>query len=1708
MFFAANPGESGELPIGTYQVGLSGLVGADAANYVLASSGNTPNRVAITPRPLTFTLSGGSSNTTYGTAAELPGFALSNIVAGDSISGSMAAFRVGVAYAPGAKTPAGSYVWGVDALTGLGAGNYLVSFAGSSLFPLNVAPKPVSWQVAGGSAVYGDALSNTTTLQGVLPGDEVKGQLQAIDGSGNAVARPVVGTAYTAAVTSLGGTASGNYALQPAGNTAGGLSITPRPVGYNVANVGFTYGNLATPGAITLANVVPGETLNPTLGIRASGGAVVTLTERTDAGQYQQQVTALGNANYMLAATGNTPGVLTIAPRALTFAAPDVTSIYGDIADLSARATVSGVLFGDAVRAGATVRDSQYYYPWNAGSYADVFRVGSLEGSKAGNYVLTDTGSRLGSQTILPRQVTYAVDVLAGGSRNPNQVYGTLRTYQFGTPFDASGSLSGLLPDDRFSVFMQPTAPAMSQSSGGYYNVGAYTWSQGKLTGSRAGNYVIAPGGNTDFTLNITPRSDVMSFYLMRDGAMPVNSIEYGSTGSAALLLNYPRLYGDDVQATAAVTAGGTTYTSLPGRLPVGGYSIGLLGNALSGADAANYRPVVVPHGFQVTQKPLAAQIDGSWTTYGTQAVVSTPRLFGVVEDDQVAGVVTVTNSAGTPVTLAPRSAAGDYAMAITGLAGAAASNYYLETRNQGANYNFSSRLSIAQKVLGYSVNASDLKLTYGDYVTLPNMLSGVLPGDAVSVTPQAIPLGATATGSHATRDLSARPLLDAGRYSYAGALSGADAANYRVPELGTLVVDKRVVSANFLTKDRTYGTYTPMDVTLNNIVAGQQLLFVNNDYARYSERSPAGLYADYLTLIGDNAPNYLLSNPYREWRIAQKPLAIGAASQVNTTYGTAGSFGTFDVSGIQFNDDVSVLVRGNGLPNRIVAPDASGQLPSLVQQNAGNYAFALSLTGWNSGNYRIDGNAQGMMSIAPKPLTLTAETSPATFYGSAAKVATLGGVLFNDDVGLTVAGGLPSARLMPDASGALAYSNRVNVGSYGFAIGSALSGEKSGNYTLANGASGQLTVTPKPIIYTVDDASGQYGNFAPCDSRACNRWSTGVPLGQARFEGVLTGDTVGGSVAVLDLNGRAGVIDSTTPAGTYFQVVTGLTGASAGNYRIADSGSRPGILTMNPVWMRYSTTSGVFLPSIGVVGQPGVATLQVAGKDGPLNGDSVTPVVGLFDGNTQITDFPAYIRTLSPSQLNGRRFYYEVVGLQGPHAGNYRILHDGSIGTLDFYLNSSLGLNYASTSIEVPKTEEIKPFTLPDRELKNTIATTSLTPDFGRNITINSSSGSVTTDGASGRVEGSASGVAGADVQLGPVNLSTQASGAAGALLTYGITGVTLRANANSHIDVMMQVGPGYVMAGLQADAALESTLGPTGAALAAQVKVGASATTGASGSLGNGVGDGHLSTTVSSFAIARTDYNIGLKDSKLQQSLDLVIGSGVSAGARGGISGSTGSIDAGVTVYSPGTFGAKLDISAGIKDGALAVGFDIGAQIGIAGLDLSFSFSIDPMAFASTIANSAFGKAVLSAFGIDTSPRPPRKEWPPNVLNQGNALKNDPVARFKYLSEHPDWKDYSTNNSSSTTKDNISYDATVRFYNQYQFMLENTARMLNEQARIQARFMELLKTDPAAAIEYSRSGELRQMRISQGDLSFEAGRLGVQLAVTDGKISFVTRN
>lgn len=1657
----AGAGGSGALVLGDYFSNVTGLTGTDSGNYVIAGSGNSFRKTTVTPRAVTFTLAGGSSNTTYGTAATLPGVALGNVVAGDIITGSLAAFQGSTPYAIGDRTAAGSYKWGVNALSGDGAGNYVVTTVGSTDANLVVAKKPITWTTAAGSAAYGDALSNATTLNSVLSGDVVVPTLSAIKTSDSSIdLRPSVGTAYTAAVTALGGDAGGNYALQGSGNSAGSVTITPRPLTYSVANANSTYGTLATVGAATLSNVAYGETLAPTIGV-FDGSTPVTLAAKTNAGSYAERVTALNNANYAIAGSGNTDGTLNIAKKPLAFAAPDGNSVYGSahVYTTSGSASLAGVLGGDDVTAGGIALNGSFGERTDAGAYAGALRVGSLSGASASNYQLTDAGSTFGTLTVAPKALNYSIILEYNGLQVTSPVtYGSMvgsAGFEANNGFGhgaRAATLTGVASWDAGRVFLDIANPGLTRSTGGFYNVGTYTYTGTGVrtdgTGlAKASNYVVASSGNTDYTLQINPRPLNVILSAQRNGSLASSAV-YGTANEVTPNAQYSPLGADNVTASAAFQTSGGNLTSLPAKLAVGNYPV-VIDGALGGSDASNYVANPVTNSFSsltVSPKPITYDVANTSSTYGTLGTAGGVSLTGVLAGDTVAASGVTVSRAGSPVTLAANSSAGGYTVSPSGLTGAEAGNYSL-VANGGFQFQAETN-SFSQSRDGvHTINTAPLGLvlpvggysqTYGTVLAMPT-LSGILFGDTVNVGALAIPTEAFRhTGaSPDTKNLATSPLLDAQPYLLSASLSGAGAGNYHLtPYNQNFEIAKKALTltGSFVDRSTTYGTYiggqTP---ALSGVVGGQDVRLVMLTFAgapgssfsnsiAYNERTGAGIYTDYAALDGTQRWNYTLPDAQRQLTINKKALTFTPATSPNATYGTLN-----------------------------------------------------------------------------------------TSFGS------LSGMLFNDDVGVTanVSGQLTSAPLVRDGTN-YNYAPKLNAGSYSYTLNqTGLTGAAAGNYSLApSSSSGVFTVAPKPILWSVGNATGQYGNFKACESgQNCYPWTPGIALGDTALYGVLAGDTVTGTRAVLDSNGVFGTIDGRTPVGRYFQVVTGLTGASAGNYTIAPSGNLPGILDIVPVWLSYTTSSAVFLPGAGIVGTPGVPTIRSGGTGNVINGDQVVPVVNAVD--------PKGVTVANLDNLVPGRYSFPVRALTGEDAGNYRIMPANAqfasgafsnvdVGTLDVFASSTLGLGYASTQAVIPKPA---PAPVPPTQIVapptdgSSYARTGDTSDFGRqydatgaglNLSINGSSNIVTgAAGAATRTDG---------VAVGDGTLTGQASAGINALASLGVTGVKLIGNASTHVDVQITVGPGYVMAGLQGDAEGAAKFGPTGASLTAEARAGAYASGGASGSLGV-VGSGAADAQAGVFVYARSLTGASWTDLSVQTKFDQSVGAGGSVGGHGGISGSHGNLDAGATLYSPGVLGAKFDFSGGFSGSSLTVGLDLGLMIGIGGLDLSVNFTVDLDKTFRTLGGLPEMQAAAQFLGMTgTGPSGPTR-FAPTLLERADALKSDPVARFKYLTENPDWRGYDPRGSGSTKELTALYAANEKFYNDYQALLTKTANVLKSHADTQQKFLGLLSTDPAAAIAMAHSGEINNLVNRQGDLNWEAKALGVRMEVKDGKVSYVTK-
>jgi hypothetical protein len=126
----------------------------------------------------------------------------------------------------------------------------------------------------------------------------------------------VAGSPYAITMAPGSFAVSDNYALVL--DSAGGLTIDPLAITYSVADASSVFGTTPILGAATLFGVLPGDAVDPAVGA-FKGSLQIPLNPFTPVGKYLQMVTALSNPNYVIAASGNSPGTLTVAPTTVAF---------------------------------------------------------------------------------------------------------------------------------------------------------------------------------------------------------------------------------------------------------------------------------------------------------------------------------------------------------------------------------------------------------------------------------------------------------------------------------------------------------------------------------------------------------------------------------------------------------------------------------------------------------------------------------------------------------------------------------------------------------------------------------------------------------------------------------------------------------------------------------------------------------------------------------------------------------------------------------------------------------------------------------------------------------------------------------------------------------------------------------------------------------------------------------------------------------------------------------------------------------------------------------------------------------------------------------------------------------------------------------------------------------------------------------------------
>ncbi|HEY8949282.1 MAG TPA: MBG domain-containing protein [Rhizomicrobium sp.] len=1027
---------------GSFKSGMSG-------NYVIVQAASNSTALTITPKTLTWSITGGGSSSTYGTLGSLGTVSLSGVVTGDTskVSGVTGLFDSnGVLVAYVATTDAGSYTEKAASLTGTKALDYVLATTGTTkAFTIN--PKQLTYSVGNASGTYGTIASlGTVTLTGVLGADSglVSGTADLFSGPTPVTyAFNTAAGTYTEKVTGLAGTKSGNYSIAASGNTNGTFTINKATLTYSTADVGGTYGTVSALGAITFSGLVAGDGSN-IVGTEAlfSGATPVSYVFNTGVGGYLEKVTGIsgtGVSNYQLASSGNTIGTFTIAPLAITVTADDKSRKYGNVnPTLTYQITSGGLVAGDsltgALTTGATATS-------DVGDYA--IAQGTLAASA--NYNLT----------YVPGTLTIAARTLDISADDKSRLYGDANpsfTYQI------TGG-DGLVNGDELTGSLATVADTHS-------GVGNYAITQGALTAGD--NYAIDftngtlavtaraldisadnknrlyGDANPSFTYQITGgdglvNGDTLSGALTTaaDGHSGVGTYDIaqgGLTGGANYNIDFTngtltiaarsldisadnknRLYGDANPAlTYQITGGdglvngdglsGALTTAADTRSNVGDYGI-TQGSLAAGG---NYVISFTDGTLSVTPRTLTVTADALSRIYGNANPALTYALSGdgLVNGDTLSGGLATAADASSSV--------GNYPITQGTLA--ASSNYALSY--------IGATLAVTARPL--TITADDLSRMYGDAnpaLTYVVGGDGLVNGDALTGALATVANGASNVGNYAI-----------------GQGTLAASSNYAVTYVGgTLAVTPRNLTITADDLSRLYGDANP---ALTYTIGGSGL--VNGDTLTGGLATAAGLTSNignYAITQGSLAAssNYAVTYVGGTLVVAARPITI-TADDLSRIYGDANPALTYTIGG-------SGLANGDTLTGSL-ATTATGT------SNVDSYAITQGSLAASS-NYAVT-YVGGSLSVTPRAITVMADDL-SRLYGSANPLLTYvvgGDGLVNGD---TLTGTLATSA-----------GTHSNIGNYAIAQGSLAA---SSNYVLTF-APGTLAITPAALIIVADNIS------------------------------------------------------------------------------------------------------------------------------------------------------------------------------------------------------------------------------------------------------------------------------------------------------------------------------------------------------------------------------------------------------------------------------------------------------------------------------------------------------------------------------------------------------------------------------------------------------------------------------------------------------------
>ena len=565
----------------------------------------------------------------------------------------------------------------------------------------------------------------------------------------------------------------------------------------------------------------------------------------------------------------------------------------------------------------------------------------------------------------------------------------------------------------------------------------------------------------------------------------------------------------DEIKGSASVTSTATTASN------VGDYTLTPTGVVFTKGSADNYSITYVNGTLTITPRPITvtvvtSKVYGEANPTSAAAILCNDRLVG----SDALGSASVTSDA------TAASSVGHYNLTPSGVT---------FTKGSADNYSISyssGTLRVTPRPI--TVTADSTSRVYGD----ANPASGT-----ISVTSGSLAV-TDAISDSAGVSSTATTTSNVGDYALTPTgvtFTKGSADNYSITySNGTLTVTPRPITVTAGNASKVYGDANPASAAVS--VTGGSLAVtdaISDSTGVSSTATTASNVGDYaLTLTGvaftkGSADNYNITYANGILTVTPRPITV-TANSVSRVYGGANSG-----SGI-----VSVT-SGSLAGTDAISANAGVSSSATTTSNVGDYALTPSnvvFTKGSADNYSIT-YANGTLTVTPRPITVTAGNA-SRVYGDANPcsgiVSVTSGSLAGTDAINTNAGVSSSATTASNVGDYTLTSSGVN-----FTSGSA------SNYNISY-ANGTLTITPRPITVTANNASKVYGEANPA--------SGAVTL-------------TAGSLAGSDALGTASLSSTATTAsnvGDYTLTPSGVnfTSGSASNYNVSYAN---GTLTITP---------------------------------------------------------------------------------------------------------------------------------------------------------------------------------------------------------------------------------------------------------------------------------------------------------------------------------------------------------------------------------------------------------------------------------------------------------------------------------------------------------------------------------------------------------------